>query len=115
MDSELILGLRISVLGLSLTFLAMGLVILVMVLLLRFFPARGDTAQAEEQAGLVATEDASEQAMEEMAVALAVGICLLEQNGTLPNDGSVAGDAFPVANDSSAEFRDPSLGKLLEE
>jgi hypothetical protein len=100
MESELLLGLRISFLGLTITFLAMGLVILVMVLLLRFFPARDKDAGAESsvedgQAGQAGAESDDEQALEEMAVALAVGICLLERDGALAD-------------------RDPSLGKLLE-
>ena len=95
MENELILGLRISVLGLAITFLAMGLVILVMVLLMRFFPVRG-AADETAQASQPETEAVDEQALEELAVALAVGICLLEQDG-----------AF--------ERKDPSLGKLLEE
>lgn len=96
MGSELILGLRISVLGLSITFLAMGLVILIMVLLLRFFPVRDQVDEEAVPAGQPEPEAIDEQALEEMAVALAVGICLLEREGAL-------------------EYRDPSLGKLLEE
>lgn len=96
MGSDLIVGLRLSVIGLSVTFLALGLLILVMVLLLRFFPDRsqnGDEIPPEEQNGI---EDEDEQRLEEIAVALAVGICLLEEEGAL-------------------EYRDPSLGKLLEQ
>jgi len=104
MESELLLGLRISFLGLSITFLAMGLVILVMVLLLRFFPVRRkirpatgqESGPAAKAAAEPATKTVDEQALEEMAVALAVGICLLERDGALAH-------------------RDPSLGKLLEE
>lgn len=96
MSSDFILGLRISVLGLSITFLAMGLVILIMVLLLRFFPVKGAVADEAAEAGQPESEVAGEQALEEMAVALAVGICLLERDGVL-------------------EHKDPSLGKLLEE
>ena len=96
MENELILGLRISVLGLSITFLAMGLVILIMVLLMRFFPARGAVADEVVQAGQPEPEAVDDQALEELAVALAVGICLLERDGAL-------------------ESKDPSLGKLLEE
>ncbi len=96
MGSDLILGLRISIIGLSLTFLAMGLVILVMVLLLRFFPVRGAAAEESAPASQPEPEVDDEQALEEMAVALAVGICLLERDGAL-------------------QYKDPSLGKLLEE
>lgn len=96
MDSDLILGLRISVLGLSITFLAMGLVILIMVLLLRFFPVRDADPGAAVQASPSEPEVGEQQALEEMAVALAVGICLLERDGAL-------------------EHKDPSLGRLLEE
>ena len=96
MESELIQGLRISLLGLSITFLAMGLVILVMILLLRFFPVRAAAVKPLGQASQPVAEPADEQALEEMAVALAVGICLLERDGALAR-------------------KDPSLGKLLEE
>ena len=99
MESELLLGLRISFLGLSITFLAMGLVILVMVLLLRFFPVRRKIKPVMGQESPAASEPAAkpvdEQALEEMAVALAVGICLLERDGALAHGA-------------------PSLGKLLE-
>jgi hypothetical protein len=102
MGSDLIIGLRISLLGLAITFLAMGLVIVVMILLLRLFPARRVAEKAAAELAPVKPEAADEQALEEMAVALAVGICLLEQDGAF-NSG-----AAPV-------YRDPSLGKLLEE
>jgi len=95
MDSDLIMGFRISVVGLSVTFLAMGLVILVVVLLMRFFPDKDAAGQEQAAMGSSSFVDDDEQAMEEMAVALAVGICLLEGGGAL-------------------ECRDPSLGKLLE-
>ncbi|HSG15608.1 MAG TPA: hypothetical protein VLE70_04710 [Anaerolineae bacterium] len=96
MGSDLILGFRISLIGLSVTFLAMGLVILVMILLLRFFPDRSETGREELTMVTTEAEDVDEQALEEMAVALAVGICLLERSDAL-------------------EYRDPSLGKLLEQ
>lgn len=96
MESEILLGLRISFLGLSITFLAMGLVILVMVLLLRFLPVRGAVVKEVKKASQIGAEPVDEQALEEMAVALAVGICLLER-------------------DEALERKDPSLGKLLEE
>ena len=102
MDSDLILGLRISVLGLSITFLAMGLVILIMVLLLRLFPAKSAGQEDVIEMEPPAPEAADEQALEEMAVALAVGICLLEQDGAF-RAGAAEG------------YRDPSLGQLLEE
>lgn len=96
MGSDLILGLRISLIGFGVTFLAMGLVILVMVVLLRVFPDRSEAGQEEPAMVQTEVEDVDDQALEEMAVALAVGICLLERGG-----------AF--------EYRDPSLGKLLEQ
>jgi Na+-transporting methylmalonyl-CoA/oxaloacetate decarboxylase gamma subunit len=95
MDSDLILGFRISVIGLSVTFLALGLVILVMVLLLRLFPDKSETGHREPELSPAEPEESDEQAMEELAVAMAVGICLLERDGAL-------------------EYHDPSLGKLLE-
>ena len=95
MGSDLIIGLRLSVIGMGLTFLALGLLILVMVLLLRLFPDRGVTGQKAPDMDQAQVEVGDEQRLEEMAVALAVGICLLERRGAL-------------------EYRDPSLGKLLE-
>lgn len=96
MGSDLIVGLRLSVIGMSITFLALGLLILVMVLLLRFFPDKSVTEQTDLDKRATEAEDVDEQRLEEVAVALAVGICLLERSGAL-------------------EFQDPSLGKLLEQ
>ena len=95
MGSDLIIGLRISVIGMSITFLALGLLILVMILLVRFFPDRSAVVKKDTQSTPTTPEDVDEQRLEEMAVALAVGICLLERDNTL-------------------EYRDPSLGHLLE-
>jgi hypothetical protein len=94
--------LRISALGLGITFLAMGLVILIMILLLRFFPVREAAEEIPVEREPSAPQAVDEKALEELAVALAVGICLLEQDGAL-------------ADVTSPGFRDPSLGKLLEE
>ena len=96
MDGDLIVGLLVSVIGFSVTFLALGLLILVMVLLLRFFPVKSETEKTDLDTSPTQVEDVDEQHLEEMAVALAVGVCLLESSG-----------AF--------EYRDPSLGKLLEQ
>lgn len=96
MGSDLIVGLRLSVIGMSVTFLALGLLILVMVLLLRFFPDKSVTEQTDLDTSPTEAEDVDEQRLEEVAVALAVGVCLLERSGAL-------------------EFQDPSLGKLLEQ
>ena len=95
MENDLIIGLRISVIGMSLTFLALGLLILVMVLLVRFFPDRSSAIEEPTHSSPTKPEDTDEQRREETAVALAVGICLLER-------------------DEPSEFRDPSLGHLLE-
>ena len=107
MGNDLIIGLRISALGLTITFLAMGLVILIMILLLRFFPARAVDREVAVDKKPAGTQAVDEQALEEMAVALAVGICLLEQ------DGALAGGAMPASGDTPV-YREPSLGKLLE-
>ena len=64
-----------------------------MLLLLRVFPAK-KAIRIEES--VAESADASEQQFEEMAVALAVGISLLENEGALVQ-------------------RDPNLGRLLEE
>ena len=95
MGVDLLNGLRLSVIGLSLTFLALGSLILVMVLLLRLFPDKSSDEQIVPELHPTKAEDGDEQRLEEMAVALAVGICLLESSNRL-------------------EYRDPFLGKLLE-
>ena len=93
MGNDLMFGLQLGVIGLGVTFLALGLLSLVMVLLQRVFPVKAaQPATAESQ--LVVGDD--EQRLEEMAVALAVGICLLEDEGAFVR-------------------QDPALGKLLEE
>jgi Na+-transporting methylmalonyl-CoA/oxaloacetate decarboxylase gamma subunit len=92
MTSALSLGLRLSLIGLSVTFLALGLVIMVMELLVRIFPQRQTSNEPESAGGM---QNAEEQTREEMAVALAVGVALLEDQEQL-------------------EARDPTLGKLLE-
>ena len=74
MSSDLILGLRISVIGLSVTFLALGLVILVMVLLLRLFPDKSETGRKDVESAPAMPEDGDEQAMEELARNLAMHI-----------------------------------------
>jgi Na+-transporting methylmalonyl-CoA/oxaloacetate decarboxylase gamma subunit len=94
MGSNLINGLQLSVIGLGVTFLALGLLILVMNLLQRVFPIK-PAITTEESAVQTDSEDEDEQRLEEMAVALAVGICLLEREGAMG-------------------YQDPSLGKLLE-
>ena len=96
MESDLIIGIRLGVIGFSLTFLALCLLILVILLLLRLFPDESETGQTDPNGGPTKAEDVDERRLEEMAVALAVGICLLERDGAL-------------------EYQDPSLGKLLEQ
>lgn len=92
MNPEILIGLRIGAIGLGVTFLALGLLSFVMRWLLRLFPP----ASAVENKQIAATsKDVDEQHLEEMAVALAVGISILERQGTF-------------------EQRDPTLGKLLE-
>lgn len=94
MLNDLITGLQLSVMGMGITFLALGLLILVMILLLKVFPDYPGNEKVEVKPRQQATDDSSAQA-EELAAALAVGICLLEQEGALTP-------------------KDPSLGKLLE-
>ena len=94
MGSDLLNGLQLSVIGLSVTFIALGLLILVMNFLQRAFPAK-KAITIEEPVAPPSSADEDEQRLEEMAVALAVGICLLEREGAMG-------------------YRDPSLGKLLE-
>ena len=96
MASDVIDGLRISVVGMSLTFLALGLLILIMVLLMRIFPERKSETSPVPDNGDSATGEIGTNRQEELAVAIAVGICLLEREQAL-------------------ELRDPSLGKLLEQ
>lgn len=93
MGSDLAIGLQLSAIGLSVTFLALGLLIAVMLILLRIFPGKNSAKQIQ---AAEKSELDDEQRLEEMAVALAVGISLLEREGGMVQ-------------------RDPSLGKLLEE
>jgi Na+-transporting methylmalonyl-CoA/oxaloacetate decarboxylase gamma subunit len=90
MTTDLIVGLRLSAIGLSITFLALGLVIVVMDLLMRIFPGGGVAREADES-----VKDVDEKSREELAVALAVGVSLIEHQGAKIE-------------------RDPTLGKLLE-
>jgi len=92
MNPDVLIGLRIGAIGLGVTFLALGLLSFVMRWLLRLFPP---ASAVDEKPVVVPTEGEDEQRLEEMAVALAVGISLLEGQGTF-------------------DQRDPSLGKLLE-
>ena len=93
MSSEMIIGLRIFAIGFSVTFLALGLLSLIMRWLPRFFPNETKPHQPIETVPTVIDE---EQRLEEMAVALAVGISLLERTG-------------------SFDQRDPTLGDLLSD
>jgi Na+-transporting methylmalonyl-CoA/oxaloacetate decarboxylase gamma subunit len=95
MSSDLIIGLRLSGIGLGVTFLALGLVILIMDLLVRIFPVVG-SIESDDQSAEARTGDLNEKQREETAVALAVGIALLENKGGM-------------------EELDPTLGRLLEE
>lgn len=95
MGNDLIVGLQLGAIGLIVTFLALGLLMFVMIALQRIFPAKSEIIKAlqKESQGI---DDDFDQRLEEMAVALAVGISLLEsENAFAPQD--------------------PSLGKLLEE
>ncbi|MBN2555112.1 MAG: hypothetical protein JXA97_04160 [Anaerolineales bacterium] len=92
MSSIFLIGLRISVIGLGITFLALAFLLLLMRLLLRVFPPARE--EPGPSAALPAETDGD--CHEEMAVALAVGICLLERSG-------------------SFRRRDLSLGRLLEQ
>lgn len=91
MTSDFTLGLQLSAIGLSVTFLALSLVIIVMELLVRIFPWR---AAGEAMPGS-GTIDLDEKQREETAVALAVGVAILDDQ-------------------TSLETHDPTLGKLLE-
>ena len=92
MSPDLLFGLRLSAIGLGVTFVALGLLGLMMRGLLYLFPAKKTVRKMSVEAPAGENE---EQQIEEMAVALAVGICLLEREGTF-------------------EQRDPNLGQLLE-
>lgn len=94
MSPELLFGLRLSAIGLGVTFVALGLLSLMMRGLLRVFPPEQAKPKPPVEAPVAA--DNEEQRLEEMAVALAVGISLLEREGSFVQ-------------------RDPTLGKLLEE
>lgn len=88
----MILGIRIFIIGMSVTFAALALLLLLMRLLLRVFPA----ASATEAAPPTLSDPSGDvPPPEEIAAALAVGICLLERSGAL-------------------QPRDPQLGATLE-
>jgi len=88
----MIIGLRLFIIGMTVTFLALGLLLLVMRLLLRVFPAKTAPAKPVVHARAASSDEPD---AEEMAAALAVGICLLERSGSL-------------------HPRDPTLGATLE-
>lgn len=94
MSPEILFGLRLSAIGLGVTFVALGLLSLMMRGLLRAFPP--EKAAPKTSGVAPAAADDEERRLEEMAVALAVGISLLEREGSFVQ-------------------RDPTLGKLLEE
>lgn len=90
MSAEMIIGLRISLIGLGVTFLALGLLSLVMRYLTILFPAQKPDLPYPK-----IIEKPQDSEIEEMVVALAVGICLLEERNAI-------------------DYRDPNLGSLLE-
>lgn len=90
MSADMIVGLRISLIGLGVTFIALGL----LSLLMRYLPVLFPVAKEEAPPPRV-TADPQQERLEEMAVALAVGICLLEERHAL-------------------DYQDPTLGQLLE-
>jgi len=94
MSGNLIIGLRLGVIGMSVTFVALGLLSLLMVLLLRVFPSESTTREKDQMKG-GARADHDEKRREEIAIAIAVSVSLLERSSTLV-------------------YRDPTLGKLLE-
>ena len=97
MEDTLITGLYVSVISMAVTFVALGILIGVMFALLAIFPDRSlKTSEVSDEVAEL-TEDLNEdpKANEELAVAMAVGMALLEHQG-----------AF--------DAKDPNLGKLLE-
>ena len=93
MEDVMMVGIRLFIVGMGVTFLALGLLIFVMRGLQALFP--GDE-KPQEIALKKEDDQIFEQSYEEMAVALAVGICLLEREGALG-------------------LRDATLGQLLED
>lgn len=94
MSGDLITGLRLGAIGMSVTFVALGLLSLLMVLLLRVFPSESTARENDRMKGGARAED-DEKRQEEIAIAVAVGVSLLESSGTQVK-------------------LDPTLGKLLE-
>jgi Na+-transporting methylmalonyl-CoA/oxaloacetate decarboxylase gamma subunit len=90
MNPDMIIGLRIFLIGFSVTFLALALLSFVMKFLPRIFPVKA--SQTEQVPTNQTNQDGQ---LEEMAVALAVGLCLLEKHHAL-------------------EYQDPTLGNLLK-
>jgi Na+-transporting methylmalonyl-CoA/oxaloacetate decarboxylase gamma subunit len=94
MSGDLITGLRLGAIGMSVTFVALGLLSLLMVLLLRVFPSESTARENDRMKGGARAED-DEKRQEEIAIAVAVGVSLLESSRTQVK-------------------LDPTLGKLLE-
>lgn len=97
MENTLVTGLYVSLISMAVTFVALGILIGVMYLLLKIFPDKSKGVAEVETGASIELETSKEdpKADEELAVAMAVGMALLEHQGTF-------------------DAKDPNLGKLLE-
>lgn len=95
MENTLMTGLYVSVISMAVTFIALGILIGVMYALLAIFPDKSKQVAGDEFVAMIEEPEVDEKANQELAVAMAVGMALLEHQG-----------AF--------DAKDPNLGKLLE-
>ena len=95
MENTLMTGLYVSVISMAVTFIALGILIGVMYALLAIFPDKSKQVSDDESVAMIEEPEVDEKANQELAVAMAVGMALLEHQG-----------AF--------DAKDPNLGKLLE-
>lgn len=96
MENTLLTGLYVSAISMTVTFLALGILIGVMYLLLAIFP---DKSKEKSKEGTKEMDDETiiedPKVNEELAVAMAVGMALLDHQGVF-------------------DAKDPNLGRLLE-
>lgn len=95
MESDIVTGLQLSAIGISLTFLALGLLILIISLLVKLFPESGASVPEDQDRVTSIPAETDEQRREETAVGVAVAVAMLER-------------------ENGKEYKDSSLGKLLE-
>lgn len=84
---NIMLGVEIFILGMVILFAALGLVVVFISVLDRLFPARRAAPQTLEPVPSEPEPQVDSQRLEEMAVAMAVAICLVEREEELVQPG----------------------------